>query len=71
VTKTLGFKAWALVAGLGLSVVTVMGCNPEEAAPKPAAPPSTPPPAVKPAPKADESKPAPPPAAPEKKDAAK
>ena len=47
-TKTLGFKAWTLVAGLGLSVVTFAGCNPEEPAPKPA--PSTPPAVVKPGP---------------------
>jgi hypothetical protein len=61
VTKTMGFKAWTLVAGLGLSVVTFVGCNPEEPAPKPA--PITPPAVVKPGPKADE-KPTPPAAAP-------
>ena len=61
-TKTLGFKAWALFAGLGFSVVTLGGCNPEEPA-KPTTP-ASPPPAVRPAPKAEGEKPAPPAAAP-------
>jgi hypothetical protein len=61
VTKTLGFKAWVLLAGLGLSAITLAGCNPEEPA-KPAAP-ASPPPVVKPMPK-PEDKAAPPAAAP-------
>jgi hypothetical protein len=35
VTKTLGFKAWALVASTGLCVAMVSGCNPEEPAKAP------------------------------------
>jgi hypothetical protein len=62
VTKTLGFKAGALFAGLGFSVVTLAGCNPEEPA-KPTTP-AAPPPVVRPTPKAEENKPAPPAATP-------
>jgi hypothetical protein len=51
VTKKLGFKALTLAAGLGLAVVLVSGCNPEEPA-KNAAPPTTAP-TVKSAPKTD------------------
>ena len=44
-TKTLGFKALALVATMALCVVMVGGCNPEEPAkpvtPAPAAPKAT------------------------------
>ena len=36
-TKTLGFKAWTLVASMGLFVAMVSGCNPEEPA-KPVTP---------------------------------
>jgi hypothetical protein len=57
VTKKLGFKALSLATGLGLSVVLVSGCNPEEPA-KTSNPPSVPP-AVKPAPKPDTKAPAP------------
>jgi hypothetical protein len=60
VTKKLGFKALTLATGLGLSVVLVSGCNPEEPA-KTANPPAVPP-AVKPAPKPDTNAPAPAPA---------
>jgi hypothetical protein len=42
VTKKLGFKALTLTIGLGLSVVLVSGCNPEEPA-KTSAPPTSPP----------------------------
>jgi hypothetical protein len=42
VTKKLGFKALTLATGLGLSVVLVSGCNPEEPA-KTSAPPVNPP----------------------------
>lgn len=31
-TKTLGFKAWALAASTGLCVAMISGCNPEEPA---------------------------------------
>jgi hypothetical protein len=63
----LGFKAWTLVAGLGLSVVLVSGCNPEEPAKGPA--PAMPPAAVKPAPKPADTKPSPPaPVTPPKKE---
>ena len=51
-TKKLGFKAFTLATGLGLSVVLVSGCNPEEPA-KTTSPPAVPPAAVKPAPKPD------------------
>lgn len=36
-TKTLGFKAWAIFASMGLCVAMVSGCNPEEPA-KPVTP---------------------------------
>lgn len=39
-TRTFGFKAWALAASLGLAA-TLVGCNPEEPAK-----PTTPPPAA-------------------------
>ena len=60
-TKKLGFKALTLATGLGLSVVLVSGCNPEEPA-KTTSPPAVPPAAVKPAPKTDTKAPAPAPA---------
>jgi hypothetical protein len=41
VTKTLTFKAWALVASMGLCAALVSGCNPEEPA-KPTTPAPTP-----------------------------
>jgi len=40
VTKSFGFKAWALVASLGLAA-TLVGCNPDEPA-KPTGPPGPP-----------------------------
>ena len=60
-TKKLGFKAFTLASGLGLSVALVSGCNPEEPA-KTSNPPAVPPAAVKPAPKTDTKAPAPAPA---------
>lgn len=36
-TKTLGLKAWAIAASMGLCVAMVGGCNPEEPA-KPVTP---------------------------------
>jgi len=60
VTKKLGFKALTLAAGMGLSLMLVSGCNPEEPA-KTNNPPAVPP-AVKPAPKTDANAPAPAPA---------
>ena len=48
-TKKLGFKALTLATGLGLSLVLVSGCNPEEPA-KTTNPPAVPT-VVKPAPK--------------------
>jgi hypothetical protein len=66
VTKTLGLKALTLVAGLGLSIVLVSGCNPEEPA-KTTPPSSSPPPKVAPA-KPSDTKGAAPAPAPAKKD---
>jgi hypothetical protein len=60
VTKKLGFKLLSLATGVGLSVVLVSGCNPEEPA-KTGNPPTVPP-VVKPAPKPDAKAPAPAPA---------
>ena len=69
-TRTFGFKAWALVASLGLAA-TLVGCNPEEPA-KPAGPPPSPPVAKAPSKAADTQGAAPAPVTPApKKDAEK